>query len=202
MQMTERDKILTLVLPATLIIAVYGFWFNASKQRELTGLQKSLSAAVRSAPPEEELLRQRARAAKLQHLLAAQEKDLARKKQYWEEATGSLDPATRPRRLEQLHRVFLRHGLHLVGDAPAEGGNLGSDARISPALQAFSRALTEASHRTPVLWSIRVDGGYPELLAALKELAEGQPLGMPVGLSMKTGGIGSPVQKWVLLMWI
>lgn len=203
MQLTERDKILSLIIPAALVIAVYGFWFNSSKQGELSRLRKAVADAKRAAPPEEDLLRQRARLGKTKYLLDSREQELAKKKQYWDEAAGCFDPATRTRRLERLNRVLVRHGLHLVKDSPVGGGQNLPEGRISPALQAFAKELAKPDgKRTPSLWWIRLEGRYPDVLAALKHLAEGEPLAVPIGLSMKANGIGAPVQEWMLLVWM
>jgi hypothetical protein len=203
-KLTNRDKVLLVVLPAIVIAGGYGYWINSStgRQAELTRLQKSVEDANRSAPTQEELLAARSQFNTANYAARKLETELAQEKQRWESSGGQVfNPATRNERVGRLNNVLVRHGLALLADAPADGGT--TELKPPPALEAFAKSLAEKSPQAkPKPWRVRLYGSYPDVMKALTELAEGEALCVPIGLTMKEWDIGKPAQEWTLLVWI
>ena len=52
------------------------------------------------------------------------------------------------------------------------------------------------------LWRVRFDGRYEDVLAALEELNETEPLAIPVHLQMGEAKISTATHRWTLFLWI
>ena len=208
MRLTNRDKVLILVLPAIVIVGGYGYWINSNtgKQTELARLQKSVDDATKNTPSQEELLTARAQQMSAAAAVRKLETELNQEKQRWESSGNQVfNPATRNERVGRLNYVLNRHNLALLadvpGDAPVSGGN--TEVKTPPALEAFAKTLAEKSPQfKPKTWRVRLYGRYPDVVRALSELAEGEVLCVPIGLTMKEWDIRKPAQEWTLLVWI
>jgi hypothetical protein len=207
-KLTNRDKVLLVVLPAVVIVGGYGYWINSSsgRQTELTRLQKSVEDANRSAPTQEELLAARYQSKATSDHVQKLEKELAQEKQRWESSGGQVfNPATRNERVTRLNNLLVGNGLTLIADAPGDAAQTGgtTEVRTPPALEAFAKQMAERSPPLkPKTWRVRLYGRYPDMMRALTQLAEGEALCVPIGLTMKEWDISKPAQEWTLLVWI
>jgi hypothetical protein len=203
--MTNRDKLLILVVPAVLVVGGYGFWINSSngKQTEVSRLQQSVNKAAGTAPPPEQVAAQKMLVQSLNANLRKLEGDLAQEKRDWDAfASQAFNPATRAERVRKLNALLRDQGLTLLGDEPAEGGG-GRGDRPSAALEAFGKAVAERSPQTkPKTWRVRLYGRYGSLARALSHLSLREALCVPVGLTMKEWDVNSPAQEWTLIVWI
>src|ERR1700687_1040504 len=108
MNLTPRDKVLVMVIPALLIVLVYGFvvnnpYFSWTKQAEVSRLQRNLDAAVKSAPSDQALMEKKVRAAELTPKVRRLEASVREQQQRWDSLSGQCsDPAKRNERREKL----------------------------------------------------------------------------------------------------
>lgn len=196
---SPREQALLMAFPAFAVIAIYAYWFHFPAQAELDKTQKEL-APLRQQGDLSVLQLKTARLSQLRQekaVLEARKQDLENE---WQAMTGSNDdPARRNQRLENLTTLLQQHGLVVVEQAPAEGGKEGS----VPALEAVAKRLADGNGKQrPQVWSIRVHGSYTSLHRALQVLAEGEPLVIPLGVSMKQAGLDTKVREWTLVVWI
>jgi hypothetical protein len=202
MKLTEREKVMVLVLPAVLIFTIYGWFFYPAKHNALT---KAL-AAVEDARAKEPELQNKVLVTQARVGIATQGlQDLERQKSNarlaWEAATAHCtDPALRAERIERLNLILKRQGLHVVEDVEAEASR---DSTVAAAVQALCDELAamSAKHK-PQLRKVRMYGTYLNVLAALDDLANREVVAIPVGLMMKDAYPGYTLHEWVLLVWI
>ena len=202
--MTQRDKVLALLLPALVVVAGYGWFFSTPKMVELTRARKSREDAIAKAPGvKKEVAQTRVRVMQLTVELQQLE---ARKKTIllaWESATGKCPvQQQRNERIEQLTGLLKRRGLSLVDDGEADAGK---DGKLNPGLEALVKQMSETSpQHKPQLRRIHLKGRYLDLLGALEELAASKEvLAIPVGVSLKEDAtLDNAVREWLLLVWI
>jgi hypothetical protein len=200
-KMTQRDQNLAVILPSMLVILVYGMFFFRDKVADCKRAAKGLADAEAKAPGAEQIAgQQRLLFMANQELHAAQTK-LEEMQRQWRYATcfcgtGSL----RNERVRKLTNLLNKNGLQPMEDDEADGG--AKDTKSSSCADSLAKTITRlAPAQKPQLRRIRFNGRYAEVLQVLQELANGDVLAVPVGLTMKT--TPDPVRReWTLLVWI
>jgi hypothetical protein len=199
---TPRDKILMMFPPAILVVAVYAYGFFYPLQSELSKTQKALPG-----------LQEQSRSAIAQFPVKAAKavqvkKDLdnvqARKRdieKQWRDLTetSSAGPQ-RNEKIENLTGLFKRYDLNILEQAQSDSGR---EATMPSMLTGVVKRLAEAGeHQRPQMWRFRIQGRFHSLLRVLGELAAGETLVIPLGLTMKEAGLHSDIREWTLLVWI
>jgi hypothetical protein len=200
MKLSERDKLLAMVLPALLVLIVYGVFLMPRKLTERTMVAKTAAAARESAPRPEQLAERQAalgRLARDNELLRAHVDSL--NKSWQVAACNCASPARRNERMEKLSALLKRHGLSFVDDDLAV--DTGKE-RLAAFLVPLAQDITQgAANLKPQVRRLRFQGRFHDVLDALEELSRGEILAIPVGLTMKT--IPHPDRReWLLLVWI
>jgi hypothetical protein len=206
-KLTNRDKVLVLIVPAIFIVGGYAWWINSAggKQKEVSRLRDEIDKAIKAAPPAGAIEKEQARVMELRAGVRQLETALALDKSGWDSFVGQVfNPATRQERVGKLNALLHSFGLTLLGDEPADvAAAAGSASRPSAALEAFGKAIGERSPQfKPTMWRIRLYGRYPNLVRALNRLADGETLCVLIGLTMAEWDINAPAQEWTLLVWI
>jgi hypothetical protein len=98
---------------------------------------------------------------------------------------------------DMLSALWARHGLRLQ-----EQGSLTNESMLAPALQQLSdRArFTLGPGRYPVLWEVRLQGGFLNMLEALDELSRSDIAAVPVALEMFDTP-NQPGKTWKIRLW-
>jgi len=197
MSQSPREQQLLMVFPAFVVLAIYAYWFHFPVQADLEKTEKELAPLRTQA----DLTVLQMKTAQLANLRREKEVLLARKRDLendWRTMTGSSDdPARRNQRIENLTALLQRNGLVIVEQAPAD-----RDGQ-TPALEAVAKRLAEGpGKQKPQLWKLRVQGSYANLQRTLQVLAEGEPLVIPLGVSMKEAGLDTKIREWTLVVWI
>ena len=196
--MTRRDKVLLVVLPALLILIVYAFAFTKAPLDRLRAITAQVDAARVAAPSESDIVAERARATRLSRDLERAKAELQPLKEELGRLTASWTNSTE--RLlgnDMLSTLWSKHGLLLQ-----EQLVLTNDTSVTPALQQLAdRARTTLGHgRYPVLWEVRLQGGFLNMLDALDELSRSDIAAVPVALEM-SDNIRMPGKAWKLRLW-
>lgn len=195
---TGRERVLVWTLPALGILLVYGWFFSRMPIRRLKVLDAQVRAAMDRAPRPSDVEAERARGQALEQELGKVQLGLARVR---EELSGRMSSWTnqldRLTGNERLSGLWTRHGLRLREQVPVN-----DESALSPALQQLvDRARSSLGvGRHPVLWQVRLHGGYLSMLSALEELARSEIAAVVVSLQMSD----EPSQTgkaWKLQIW-
>jgi hypothetical protein len=201
MKLSDRDKRLALVLPAIVVLAVYGVFFARSKLTECSRAAKTLAETRAKAPRPEELAAQQRLL-----LMATGETNRAQAnlddvQRRWLYALAFCGAGSqRNARIERLTSLLNSHDLRPLEDAEVDAGV--KDTKLTACAESLAKTITQlAPAQKPQLRRIRFHGRYGDVLHALEELTQGETLAIPVGLTMKT--TSDPERRdWVLLVWI
>lgn len=202
MAMTSREQKLALILPALAVIAIYGlfpFRYQYARKTQVN------AEAARSKPPVKEVvLEQQSRLQVVQREIDDEAKQLATAEKRWQAAAGKgIGVPSWPQRIERLNEMFAAAGLQVI-----EAGDVESirDNRGLPALDAAARELTELSeNQQPRRWQVRFRGTYADVHATLDQLANGNVIAVPLGLTMKAikgAADDFPWREWTLQVWV
>ena len=93
-----------------------------------------------------------------------------------------------------------RHGLEMLDGSPAETSDT---AKLPKSLEQVVKLLGDKQHEfKPQLWRVRFIGRYSDVLLALEELQEAEPLAIPIQLQMAEARLGTTTRSWTLYLWI
>ncbi|MEO1130707.1 MAG: hypothetical protein AAFX05_13525 [Planctomycetota bacterium] len=201
MNPTSRDKVLIALLPAILIIALYGWGFNRSLQREIDGLQSQLEDSSEKPVTDLDVRSEQARASSLAREMA----DLQERREGLER---ELDGVARPlantsggtAQSQDLTALLSRHGLQTIRQQPATGRSLGE---LAPVLAATAKRLEKrVGALDRQLVRVEVSGRYSEVVDALTEMGSADSSIIGVSLEMADAPIGTEVRTWTLVVWM
>ncbi len=196
--MTQRDKVLLIVLPALVILIVYGWAFTKAPMARLKALAIQVETAREKAPKQLDIEAERARAKRLQRDLDKGRAELQPLREELGRLTASWTNSTE--RLvgnDMLSALWSKHGLLLQ-----EQLVLTNETAVTPALQMLAdRARATLGHgRYPVLWEVRLQGAFLGMLDALEELSRSDIAAVPVALEMSENP-RSPGKAWKIRLW-
>jgi hypothetical protein len=198
-KLTERDKTLAMLMPALTILLVFGLFFVRGKAGELKRANDVLAKA--KAPNQAEMaakLGERARV--IQETNALQEKLVSLQKKWGYETGFCASGCPRHDRVEKLTNLLNKHHLTSMEDSEAEAG--GKDTKVSPSLDSLIQKIGQlSSAQKPQLRRIKFNGRFADVHHALEELATGEMVAIPVGLTMKTTD-DPDRREWTLLVWL
>jgi hypothetical protein len=202
MKLSQRDKLVVLLLPALVICAVYGWYFFPPKYAAWKAAHNAMADAHNKAPAlQDKVLLTQAKVALANRQLQSLESDKQRAYQAWNQAAAHCtDPGMRNERIEKLNSLLARHGLRVIEDTEAEAGK---DGKVAPAVEGLCKELASMSAQLkPQLRKVRMLGPYLDVVAALDDLATREVVAIPVGLMMKEAHLNDARREWVLLVWI
>ncbi len=204
MKLSQRERLLVLLLPLTVVLGGYAWWFNVFQRPKMAEFQKDHSAAVANAVSPVTLMGQRAALAQAERGFQALEERRISLRQEAGQLSGTRpDPGQTHRAEEELTAIFQRHRLRLIEEGPAGKGETGK----------LPKALTDAVARlgpappsgSEQVRSFKLSGRFLDLLAAVRDLtADETPPGIPIGLSMDEVDARwqSESRVWTLLVWM
>jgi hypothetical protein len=199
---SARERVLTIVLPALLVVVVYGMFAFGGRQKALTKALDDLERTRAKAPAPAVLAGKQAEIKRVNLELETLQKNVAELKVKSDKLmTPFLQPEERQHRIDRLHDLLHYNNLVLLRESPAEGSKDGRDMRLSPSQDRLHKLLTEkspAQHR-PQLYRVDVAGRYLDMLEFLKALSEGDTIAIPLGLGMQDE---KGRREWTLLVWI
>jgi hypothetical protein len=195
---TRRDKILLVVLPALFIVIVYGWAFTKAPIQRLKALDAQVQAARGRAPRPIDVEAERVRGVLLGRDLEKARAELKPLREELGRLTASWTNSTdRLMGSDMLSALWSRHGLRLQEQAA-----LTNEAILAPALQQLAdRARsTLGPGRYPVLWEVKLQGGFLNMLEALDELSRSDVAAVPVALEMSDTP-NQPGKTWKIRLW-
>jgi len=195
---TRRDKVLLVALPALFIMIVYGWAFTKAPIQRLKGLGQQVQMARAKAPRQIDVESERVRGILLTRELEKARAELKPLRDELGRLTSSWTNSTdRLLGSDMLSALWSRHGLRLQ-----EQSSLTNESVLAPALQQLAdRARsTLGAGRYPVLWEVRLQGGFLNMLEALDELSRSDVAAVPVALEMSDTP-NQPGKTWKIRLW-
>jgi len=195
---TRRDKVLLVALPALFIMILYGWAFTKAPLQRLKGLDQQVQMARSKAPRALDVESERVRGILLTRELEKTRAELRPLRDELGRLTSSWTNSTdRLLGSDMLSALWARHGLRLQ-----EQASLTNESVLAPALQQLAdRARsTLGPGRYPVLWEVRLQGGFLNMLDALDELSRSDVAAVPVALEMSDTP-NQPGKTWKIRLW-
>lgn len=195
---TRRDKVLLVVLPGLFILILYAWAFTKAPLQRVKALTSQVRVAEERAPRSVDLDAERVRGVFLARELEKAQAEIQPLREELGRLTASWTNATdRLMGNDHLSGLWSRHGLLLQ-----EQSMLTNASALTPALQQLAdRArATLGPARYPVLWEVRLQGGFLSMLDALEELSRSEIAAVPVALEMTDKG-NQPGKSWRLRLW-
>jgi len=195
---TRRDKVLLVALPALFIMILYGWAFTKAPLQRLKGLDQQVQMARSKAPRALDVESERVRGILLTRELEKARAELRPLRDELGRLTSSWTNSTdRLLGSDMLSALWARHGLRLQ-----EQASLTNESVLAPALQQLAdRARsTLGPGRYPVLWEVRLQGGFLNMLDALDELSRSDVAAVPVALEMSDTP-NQPGKTWKIRLW-
>ncbi len=195
---TQRDKLLLVGLPGLIILILYAFAFTKVPMERLRAVRAEVEAERAKAPKPTDIAAERARGMRLQKDLEKARAELQPLKEELGRLTSSWTNSTE--RLlgnDMLSALWSKHGLLLQEQTVLTNGTT-----VTPALQQLAdRARATLGHgRYPVLWEVRLQGGFLNMLDALDELSRSDIAAVPVALEMGEN-LRMPGKAWKIRLW-
>lgn len=201
MRMSQRDKILLLVLPAMLVALGYGLFFLLPGMKTRAKLEKDLAAARGKLPSSAETAQAASRLRQADESLARAKKQQQELQTAWQELTRPcVNHSRRADRWTCLMSLLKRHQIHVVDHAPHDGT---AKHKTSLPLEKLARSIAEQhTQEQPQLWRLHLVGSYLSVLKALEDLGSGEAVAIPVSLSMTRPDTATKLREWTILLWI
>lgn len=204
MKLSQRDKLIVVLVPALGIFTIYGWLIYPRKQAAWTNTLAVVRDAQAKFPAlHDKVMQTQAKVPIANSRLKSLENDKQQARQAWERAAASCtDAKRRNERIEKLNRILAARKLRVIEDAEAEA-EASKDGRLAPLVESLSQELAAMSAQAkPHLRKVRMEGQYLDVLAALDDLANRDVVAIPVALTMKPGRLTSTLREWLLLVWI
>jgi len=215
MKPTSRDKLLLAILPAILIIAVYGWILSSNPRDALKTAKKEYETAMKNQPSLGSLTEQEV---KLDSLRKKKQVITSETKQLRDTVEGMKDRWLQSHNstetIAQLTDLLNRNGLVLIDEGPEEGGAK-LTGRLSTMMNQVANSVSNKSQQSPMiipmqsqtnrgatLWKVRFIGRYIDVIAALHEISESDTLIIPVSISMEEVSGEGTVRSWTLYVWV
>jgi hypothetical protein len=205
MTLSDREKLLLLVAPMAVILAVYASWFNLFERAKLQVIISAHEAAVAGEPQPFELPNQTGCNAVLTREVARWAK---RKQELESQADAvlghSVDPQRRIQAAGQLTELFSGHGLLVLHEEPAVKGNeIKLPRSLAGAIDRLGKDRGRKTRETTQVRRLQLVGRYVDLLEAVEELAQADnPPGVPIRLAMAEADADAEARSWTLWVWM
>jgi len=200
MNTAERQKMLKMILPSAVVVALYIWIFGTPIQSKLSEAAEAREKARLDAPGAMELDLARQRMAMLkehQHKLKTEKSELLQRLVACTAELGSGKGRTE--KLQTVTSGLGRQGLTLLEDGKA---GKEYEAVLSKTLEKELKSMDGAPPVDPVLWRIRFLGRYLDVLHFMEDLFQESTPIIPMGLSMEKADPGATYRVWSLLLWI
>ncbi len=198
-QVSARDRIFLLILPALAIFITYSYVLTKKPNARIKQLTVQLAAIQRARPSAEAIAQQQAakNAATVRITQARRELDpirqaLNKQMDTWQDRSRRLQAN------DDLAVLWRRHDLTLIEQSAVPAGEAG----VTPLVERLQQQTRTLLNREfgPVLWEVRLEGGFPGMKEALEEISSTDLPVIPVSLDMHRKP-QSATKLWTVRLW-
>lgn len=198
-QISSRDRFVMLVLPALAIFIFYSYVLTKKPNARLKLLTTQLAAAQAARPSNEAIAQQQAaklsgstRLTQTRHELEPIREALSQQMDSWQ------DRGRRLQANDDLAVLWRRHSLTLIEQSYASTNEVGMTPLVER-LQQQTRTLLNREFG-PVLWEVRLEGGFHGIRNALEEISTSDLPVIPVSLEMQNKP-QTTIKLWTVRLW-
>lgn len=188
-----------MLLPA--LLAVLGYiGLYAWPEQQALGKLKEQAVQMRQRAPglQLQVAQKRQQVAQADDELKAVQQEIDQLDERWKSLAGSASPGRlHAEKIDHLTALLIRNGLTVLEVLPATGDN---QAKVPQGLEAIAKRVGQHSGGKPVQYRLRVSGSYLGLLRVLEKVNDGDPVAIPINLSMKQTEEG--IREWVMVIWL
>jgi len=198
-QISRRDRVFMLILPALAAFIVYSFFITRKPNARIHTLSLQLRSATAARPSPEALSQlAAAKATATQRLVQAQQ-DLEPIRQALDQRIDTWqDRRARLQANDALAVLWSRHHLKLLEQSQVSA----KEVDATPFIQRLQQqtGLLRSREFGPVLWEVRLEGEFLGLKAALEEVCANDHPIIPIRLDMQVKPKTS-TKTWTLRLW-
>ena len=205
MKLTDREKIILLLAPLAVVLGAYAWWFNLFVRAKFSAAQQAYEAAVAGQVSPTALVQEQARKTALQGEIDELQKQKTALESRAAGIAGQKTDALRGIQAEQqLTELFQRHALRLIEEGPGvQHGAAALPGSLAEAIGRVAGTGKPPAEAARQVRRLRLAGRYPDLLAALRELAQAEhPPGIPLSVTMAEADVDVEQRSWTLLIWM
>lgn len=198
-QISARDRIFMLVLPALIIFITYSYVLTKKPNAQIKQLTTQLTTAQRARPSTDAIAQQQAaknaatqRVAQARRELDPIRQALNKQMDTWQDRSRRLQAN------DDLAVLWRRHDLTLL-----EQSNVSTnEASITPLVERLRQQTRTLLNREfgPVLWEVRLEGGFTGVKEALEEISSTDLPVIPVSLEMQRKP-DATTKLWTVRLW-
>ena len=201
MKLTDREKVIVLLLPAAVVLGAYAWYFAYSLRPKVNEARAAYKSAVAGQVHPGQLQQERAALDEARKELARMTAAHAQLKREAATLAGQLNnPGVRLEAVAQLTTLLQRHRLRLIDDsAEAQGAN-----KLPQALRdSVARLGSDGNAFNAQIRCLQLAGSYRDLLGAVAELAsQADSPAVPVALNMADVDPDVEERVWTLWVWM
>lgn len=207
MAMTERDKVLAMLMPGLALGLFYGFmlpWASAKQEinpeAQLTAAKKKLDALKGSTPDPNGIVAKRMQNIEVNAQIKKIEAEKLVLEEQWQAVTGSAKSSVSINVLHDLGELLRKHHLKVQSQHKIDAKSI-DKANLPKSLQEVLAKMEGRNRSEGRMLEFQLQGEYLNVLAALLELTEKDWPVFPVGLNLEPGDATGGLRTWKLILW-
>jgi len=198
-QVSARDRIFLLVLPALVIFITYSYVLTKAPNARIKKLTVELEAVQRARPSAEAIAQQQsAQKAATQRVAQARRELDPIREALNKQMDAWQDRSRRIQANDDLAVLWRQHDLTLIEQSAVPA----TDAGVTPLVERLQQQTRTLLNREfgPVLWEVRLEGGFPGMKDAMEEISSTDLPVIPVSLEMQRKP-QSTTKIWTVRLW-
>jgi len=198
-QISSRDRLFLLLLPALVVFIAYSYLITKKPNARIRQLAVQLKAVSATRPNSDQILQmQAARASALQRLSQARRELEPIRQALNKQMDAWQDRRSRLQANDDLAVLWRRHELTLIEQSTVSTNEVG----LTPLVQRLQQQTRTLLNREfgPVLWEVKLAGGFHGVKSALDEIASSDLPVIPVSLDMQSQPQGAS-KLWTVRLW-
>lgn len=204
--MSQRDKVLAMILPAICIAAAYLVFFLVPGNTQLEEMESRMRSAEAGIVSEDQLLAARQKETKLRNELIAVQKKIKLASDELDALASTVNkPVNQAVRVRRITELLKKHQMHIIETGFADRAAGGADASFPASIAQVLNRLGERTKQTsvtPRVWRIRIVGSFTQAKQVLEQLCDDENYGVPIGLAMEESLEDTNLHIWTLTIWI
>lgn len=195
----RRQRLLSALIPALLVLAIYVLFFN--RHGSVKQYQSSLAATRASATPPSELARQQSELETQQQQLTQLQEAKRELDGRWQALQAKHDPSPvgRMNAVQQLSDFLWEQRLSIVEESAEKDE---AQDVLPPALDQVVDRLLKDSKTKPRIWKVRVIARYFDVVMALRLLQLDNAIpAVPISVTMSETALADGAQDWTIEFW-
>jgi hypothetical protein len=196
MQPEDREKLILMALPLLMVVIAYGLLVNWRNSSHLAAAEREWAAVEAAQPKPHDLAALQSSLGLLRNetgVLKTKLDDLTNQKT--ELAQASASSQNQIETVSRLTELVTRRGLKVVDQ---EIASTSAQTLLPKSLIDARKRISSDTTSSPVVWKVRLIGGYRQIGEVLRDFSDQDLGGVPIGLTMAEAQPEHSVRVWTL----